>query len=268
LAKFGGSAAGFRKEAQIFRKLPLAGKQSGWHTASMIKRNAMSLFAALMVAGAGISHATLTDFVDYDLGGYTSSWDTFSSGNYLKNFSYQTGTSGTPSTSEAPMTLNATVPGWAAGGFSTWATGPLDSNGSTVGGNQDLFYTFFASSVLWNIGGTVNSDEPLTEFVFQAKVASGSAGGLTNVLLNGVSESSSDFDAATNVYTWTWTDLNYSKGAFYNLTWDTDTQHSVIDSYQVQADAQAVPEPTTWALMALALGAVLWMKRGRVRAQA
>jgi hypothetical protein len=230
-----------------------------------ISKTALRFAMAALAFGASIlpSQASLINFQDFGLGGTTAGWDTFYGANYLPAFSFDTGTAGNPITGSAGhLTLKAVNPGHIPGPPSPangQATGPVDSDGATRPGNRDLFYTFFASTVNFSITGWVAAGQTLDDFAFQALVAPGSAGGISNIMLNGAA--ADDSGTAGGVGYWTWAGLNLDEGSQFTLSWQTTSQHSVLDAFQVQTDAGVVPEPSAYALLGLGLVALMVLKR-------
>ena len=209
------------------------------------------------------SQATLLNFDDHALGGTTASWDIFYGGNYLPSFSYQTGTTGNPILdSPSNLTLNMQVVGFKPSFPSpNYATGPLDSDGGTVPGNHEEFYTFFSSNGAWSINMTTLGE--VDHIVFQIQEIDVDASALSAVFLNGIAGSMT-FDTSTDVSTWEWTGLNLDAGSNVSLTWTTG-QHASFDAFQLQVDAQAVPEPTVAALMVCSAAALVLRRRVRNR---
>lgn len=225
-----------------------------------IRKLALSIATAL-VASAGLSQAVLTNFTDFNYGGNTASWDIFYGANYLPTFTFATGTVGNPSDTAQAINLVAVNPGYVAGNFGTYATGPLDSNGSTIPGNRELFYTFFANPVKFTITGLVTGTE-LDNIAFQALVGIGSNGSITNVSLNNVAAATSGITSGVNF--WTWNDLNLTQGSRFTLTFETNVQHIAFDAFQIQTDTTVVPEPSTYALIVIGLALVLVRFRKRL----
>lgn len=223
-----------------------------------------SLLATAAVAAALLFptrvSATLLDFTDYELGGTTASWDIFYGANYLPVFTFDTGTVGNPIiNSLEPLTLRATVTTWMAGPpapHRQQATGPI-GNDNQIPGDREQFYTFFGN-VNWDI--TETWDASWNTFVFQARVATGSNTSMASVLFNGLAPTQSGFDTVTGVGTWRWDGLSLADDSTYALTWNTGT-HTGLDAFQIQAGV--IPEPSTWALIALA--GVAWIFRRRFR---
>lgn len=209
------------------------------------------------------AHASLSGFTDFEYGGTTASWDIFYGPNRVKNFIFDTGTVGNPDNSPSPFYLKAEVPGWVVNDPFTKASGPTDTDGATIPGNRDLFYTFMAETVKFTLTGYVTG-AVMDNFSFQSLLASGSGGGITNVLLNGFSADFEDVNE-NDVNFWTWSELNLIQGSAFTLTFETDTQHSALDAFQIQTDTQAVPEPSTYALLAMGgLGLFFYRIRKRM----
>lgn len=206
------------------------------------------------------SRAALTAFTDFSLGGTTAGWDIFYGSNYLPTFIFSTGTAGNPITGSSDnLALIAENPGYMGGNFSTYATGPTGSD-NNVPGDRETFYTFFASEMNFSINGAVADGETLNSFVFQSLNSSGSAGGLSNVLLNGVAADTSGTNLDGVDY-WTWSDLNLTSGTTFSLSFDTLNAHTGLDAMQIQTDVEVVPEPSTYMLIALGLGVAFGLRR-------
>lgn len=222
---------------------------------------------ATLVFGASVlpSQASLINFQDFSLGGVTASWDTFYGPNYQQTFNFvTTGAGNSVSGTTENFMIRAFNPGHIPGPPSPangQATGPIDTDGATRPGNRDLFYTFFATTVKFSLHGTVGVGQTLSDFVFQAHVAAGSAGGISNILLNNVEADDSGVSGVGNVGFWEWDTLNLVEGDHFTLTWETTTQHSALDSFQIQTDAGVVPEPSTYALLGLGLLTLVVLKR-------
>ncbi len=222
----------------------------------------LAVMAALSLT-TGSAQASLAGFTDFGYtGGTTASWDIFYGPNRVKNFSFETGTAGNPDDSAKPFLLNANVPGWVSNVPFSKATGPIDTDGITIPGNRELFYTFFATTVKFTIYGLVTGTE-MDDFAFQTLVAPGSGGAITNVQLNGMDAEVEDVNE-NDVNYWTWSSLNLAQGSTFQLTFEANTIHSAFDAFQIQTSTEAIPEPSTYALMALGLIVVLYRARKRM----
>lgn len=214
---------------------------------------------AWLQIGSHRATATLADFADFQLGGVTASWDIFYGSNYLPVFQFQTGTAGNPIiNSPEELTLRATVTTWQAGPpmpSNQQASGPIGSD-SSVPGNREQFYTFFAGNINWDITGEASAT--LNSVVFQARILTGSNTSISNLAFNNISPTAMAFDSGTGVGTWQWTGLTLSSGDAYSFTWNTGT-HTGFDAFQIQTGV--VPEPTTWALLLIAGAAALARRR-------
>lgn len=156
----------------------------------------------------------------------------------------------------------------------TYYTLTLDSalaGGSTPGSGERIYqagapYTPAPTQYPYNftIHGTVNQE--FTEFTLAIKYTSPTSGDpedffnvtldggapATGMLLGTVTHDSNTF----NIVTWTWTGLNYSP------TGDNNFSISVTSAgNHVSVDAiQAVPEPSTYALIGLGLAALYFFR--------
>ena len=211
----------------------------------------LSITVAALGAAVASSQAALTNFTGYGLSGTTASWDVFAGANYLQAFSFSTVDTGNSITGyTGDLTLNATIPGWVSSSMFTKATGPTGSDGSTIPGNRELFYTFFASQVNWGISGAV--EENTATVVLQFQNTSGSAGGLSNMTLNGIPAIGST-DPTTLVTTYSWSDLDLETGDAFALAWTNNSQHSAFDAFQLQTGNGAVPEPSALVLAGISM---------------
>jgi len=250
-----------RKPSLIFRKQPLA-VLPVFERLSPVKRFKLSaILAAALMASATISQAVLTGFTDYALGGTTASWDIFYGSNYQPVFNFPTGTAGNPilnSTEELNLNVvvNSYIPGPPTPSRKQ-ATGPIDTDGSTIPGNRDQFYTFFSDVATWSILGYATG--AMDTLIFQIAEIDVSALSMTNVMLNG-SAVTPTFNDTTDVGTFTWSGLGLSSGDSFNITWNTNT-HQSYDAFQIQTDVVVVPEPTAAGLLVASLG--VWLIRRR-----
>lgn len=229
-----------------------------------------SLFTAAVLCTSSLSHASLDGFDDYDLGGTTASWDIFYGIKYQPNYSFETGTAGNAVVNGLGenfilgVSVNSFIPGvtpWQHNPANGVATGPIEP----ISGNPnsgEKFYTYNATSVTFTIYGMVGEGETLDVFVFQVFQDAAGAGGLSNVKFN----NSSTLNTSVNgngVQYWIWSGLGLQENTSFQLTFELNTQHSNIEALQIQMDAQAVPEPSTWMLIGLGSALVLWNTRRR-----
>jgi hypothetical protein len=134
-------------------------------------------------------------------------------------------------------------------------------------GTTDQFYTFFGATS-WTISGTASV--AIDKLAFQIRMSPpASSSGATSTtfyspLLNGVGataqltatglDADPDGFAAQgfDIVQWNWSGLNIAAGETFSLTFANPAggYHVAIDSMAV--DVQAVPEPSTLALIALA----------------
>jgi hypothetical protein len=236
---------------------------------AMKKMKFASFLAAALLSAVSVSHADLAGFTNHNLGGTTASWDIYYGPNYLPVFTFSTGTVGNPIVnSPGELDLVANVTSWQPGPpipANGQATGPIDSNGSTIPGNREQFYTFFGS-IAWNVAGL--NTTAMDTFTFQVGIESGSGGSLTNMTLNGIAPSSTGFDSGSGIGFWTWTGLGIAADSNFSLYWNTGN-HIGLDAFQIQSDAilTAVPEPsvTAFGIGASVLALALLGRRKRSR---
>jgi len=214
-----------------------------------------SLFTAAVLCTSSLSHAALTNFTDYNLGGTTASWDIFYGPNYEPVFNFTTGTPSNPLDSDydEEFTLTASVTGTATGPAGPTPPAP---------GNREYFYTFFATSVKFTIWGMVGEGETLDNFALQILQASGGQGGISNIQFNGAYADVSGVNGSSVQY-WTWGDLGLQAGESFKISFEMNTEHSNLDAVQIQMDAQAIPEPSTSLLLGIGTAFALWNTRRR-----
>jgi len=219
-----------------------------------------TIILGALAASALSSQAASINFTNYNLGGVTASWDVFAGGNRLPSWSFSTADAGNSIQGYAgDLALVATVPGYTAGNFMSYSTGPIDSDGSTIPGDRQMFYTLFGA-VNWTVSAV--AQEAMTTVVLQVQNYAGSAGGVSNMTLNGITATGTT-DAAL-VTTYAWEGLNIAAGDALNVAWSTATAHSVFDGFQLQTGTGAIPEPSALLLVG---GSVLGMAFRRKRTQ-
>jgi PEP-CTERM motif len=238
-----------------------------------------SLFAAASLAAAGFAHAAPTGYTDYStsLGGSWSLWDAFPAGPVGPPFNLGaaspfSGRSADTGTSGAVMSAS-------------YGTGFPGASGlpDGLGTENSEIYTGGASAAFSISAKTMGT---LDTLVLQIKQDAGSGSmldtsGLESYFvptLNGIVAINSSFgdpftDSATSdsmvITTWIWTGLDIDAGQLINLSFDGAAgKHISMDGFRIDADTQlAVPEPSTYALIGLGLGVVLWSVRRRTSAR-
>lgn len=162
--------------------------------------------------------------------------------------------------------------------FTATFSGSLSGGGSVTGAGDRIYNGQGAGSVAFNlsIDGTVSSN--IDTITLQIKMTSPDAGiGLTRetfftVTLNGRTASVITQSGDTSetpgsgqymgVAYYTWTDMNLTNGGIIDLDITSPASgHVSVDG--VRLDASAVPEPSTYALIALGLGVIAWKARHR-----
>lgn len=213
----------------------------------MTSLSKFTIILGAIAASAVSSQAAVTNFIDHNLGGITATWDIFAGANRIPSWMFSTVDSGNSIEGyHSDLNLSATVPGYVAGSSMTQATGPIDSDGSTPGGDRQLFYTFFGA-VSWNVSAT--AEEATDTVILLIQNVQGSAGSTSNVTLNGVTATGTT--DANRVTTYRWDNLSISSGDAINLTWATNTPHSVFDAFQLQTGT--IPEPSGMVLAGVSL---------------
>ena len=250
-----------------------------------------SLVAAVTLASAGLAHATSLNYADYSgsLGENASwsLWDVFPANPagppyYVptaKSFSNLSHTTGDNSGAILQATLSGGNPGALA----------LPDSASTAGsilytGGATASFTIYAQAVT-----------DISTFVLQIKQdgtnpsnpSQSDISGLTAefspvISINGeapIAFSLSQVSAAFaepsggtegwTVTTWAWSGLDIGAGDIFSVSFQNAGDHLSMDGFRIDADGQmAVPEPSTYALLAMGVGGVLWMMRRRAAARA
>lgn len=235
------------------------------------------LIAGTCLAASGVSYATSVGYTDYSslLGSNASwsLWDVFPGGGVVfgstkaASFSSLSDSSGT-----SDAVLSASFSGGNPGALLIPDADGTENSQLYTGGST----TSFTISAITT--GT------LSTFVLQVKQngANPSGGtdtsGLTSYFtptLNGIAFTNAtvgsafaDPTSATTsdwvITTWSWSGLNISEGELITLSFGGAFAHKSLDGVRIDVDAGlAVPEPSTYALIALGLGAVVWMARRR-----
>lgn len=236
-----------------------------------------TLLAAATIAAAGVANASPLGYTDWSAGlGSNASWalwDVFPSGGMgafgptAASFSGRSADAGT-----SGAALNGSFIGGGPGAL-LLPDGPGNAN--------SLIYTGGAS-ITFSLEAVTTTT--LDTFVLQIK-QNGKNGevmdssGLTSYFspkINGVAFSNSivgtafadPISAETSdwvITTWTWSGLGLGSGDAFNLTFSGNFSHKAIDGIRIDSNGQllAVPEPSTYALIGLGLGAVLWSFRRR-----
>ncbi len=80
------------------------------------------------------------------------------------------------------------------------------------------------------------------------------------MFLGSVTEGANTF----GIYQWTWSGLNITSGSSFEITATSSANHVSLDAARLtNTAAAAVPEPSTYALIALGLGVVVIASRAR-----
>ncbi|HEY5791782.1 MAG TPA: PEP-CTERM sorting domain-containing protein [Chthoniobacterales bacterium] len=245
-----------------------------------MKKTFLSILTGLAL-GTGVSHAVTTGLQsDLVSGGSTSYalWDVFpgpyrvgpgapAGGTAISAWPYTF----TYSSSAAPATLTATAT--ASAPFANYITGPTDADGGTIPGNRDLFYTFFAA-VDWKIQSISTTD--VTEMALQISYDTASTLDFSSITLTGnsggvpapVFTRGDEFTTAGGynraVAAWVWTGLDIHAGENFSLAFSNPTSsHFGLDAIRLDTNAEMVPEPSSWLLLGLGAGFILWQRRKR-----
>jgi hypothetical protein len=222
----------------------------------MKKQSFAAFIATALIATATLSHATLAGMPSTD-GTLFATFDVFPSANF---------TGAAPTQSDTGL-FTATLDNAFTGGQGGVLTGSGDRlySGVLGPGTPSAFNLTFdgiaagtISTLSLQLKYTAPSVGAAADFFTVSLTGVGSGG--TPAFLGTVTEGANTF----SVYQWTWTGLNITSGSSFEITANSFADHVSLDTARVtNTAAEAIPEPSTYALIVLGLGAVVIASRAR-----
>lgn len=225
----------------------------------MKKQSFAAFIATALIATATLSHASLVGMPSTD-GTLFATFD---------SFPVVTPPNSTNFTGLAPTQSDTGLFAGTLG--NTFTPGP----GMILGGGERLYSGYqatpsaFALTFSGIASGTIStlsvqlkytapSVGTSADFFTVSLTGVGSAG--SPIFLGSTTEGSNTF----GIYQWTWTGLNITSGSSFEITANSTADHVSLDVARVtNTAAQAIPEPSTYALIVLGLGAVVIASRAR-----